>query len=93
MLDILLAGSLKYEHFSAAEGDPDGLCEGTSTFEAKIKDVIEVTIEFHMKRHIVLHMLVQNCAHNNSMNDELEEALYVSLEGFSLKRTKNCKTM
>ena len=55
------------------------------TFEAKIKGVIEVTNAFHMNIHIVL----QKSAHNNSMNDELQEALYVSLEGFSLKRLQN----
>ena len=85
MFDILLDGSLKHEHVSAIEGAPDGLSEGTPTSEAKIKGVIEVTIAFHMNIHIVL----QKSAHNNSMNDELEEALYVSLEGFSLKRLQN----
>ena len=35
----------------------------------------------HLKIHMVVHLLVPKSAQNNSIKGELEEALYVALEG------------
>ena len=73
--------ALKYEHVNAVEGAPDGLSQGTPTFEVKIKGAFEVAIELHLKIHMVVHLLVQKSSQNNSVKGELEEALFVALEG------------
>ena len=76
-LDDLLDGALKYEHVSAAEGTLADSCEGTPAFEVRV----EVTIELHLKVQLVMHMLVQKNAQNDSIKCEIEEELYVALEG------------
>ena len=77
----LMTFALKYEHVTAVEGAPDGSSENTPTFEVEIKGALEVTIELHLKMHKVVHLLVQKSSQNNSIKGELEEALYVALEG------------
>ena len=77
----LMAFALKQEHFSAVECAPDGSPEVTPTIEIEIKGTVEVTIEMQLKMHMVMHLLVQKSARNDSIKRELEEALYVALEG------------
>ena len=55
--------------------------EGTPIFDVEMKGTPEVTIEMHLDMHILLPWLVQKSSKNNSINSELEEALYVALEG------------
>ena len=55
--------------------------EGTLTFEVKIKSALEVTIEIHLKMHMMVHLLEQKGAQNYSTKGELEDTLYVTLEG------------
>ena len=74
----LITFALKYEHVTAVEGAPDGSFENTPTFEVKIKGAREVT---RLKMDKVVHLLVQKSSQNNSIKGELEEALYVALEG------------
>ena len=74
----LITFALKYEHVTAVEGAPDGSFENTPTFEVKIKGALEVT---RLKMDKVVHLLVQKSSQNNSIKGELEEALYVALEG------------
>ena len=52
-----------------------------TTFEIEIKGALEVTIELHLKMHMVVRLFVQMSSQNNSVKDELEETLYVALEG------------
>ena len=77
----LMTFALKQEHFSAVECAPDGSPEVTPTIEIEIKGTVEVTIEMQLKMHMVMHLLVQKSARNDSIKGELEEALYVALEG------------
>ena len=42
---------------------------------------IEVTIELRLKMFMVVHCLVQKSTQNDSIKVELEETLYVALEG------------
>ena len=77
----LITFALKYEHVTAVEGAPDGSFENTPTFEVEIKRALEVTIELHLKMDKVVHLLVQKSSQNNSIKGELEETLYVALEG------------
>ena len=77
----LMTFALKQEHFSAVECAPDGSPEVTPTIEIEIKGTVEVTTEMQLKMHMVMHLLVQKSARNDSIKRELEEALYVALEG------------
>ena len=70
-----------YEQFIAVEGAPNGSSEGTPAFEVEIKDALEFTIKLHLKIHMVVQLLVSKIARNNSIKGELQEALYVALEG------------
>ena len=70
-----------YEQFIAVEGAPNGSSEGTPAFEVEIKDALELTIKLHLKIHMVVQLLVSKIARNNSIKGELQEALYVALEG------------
>ena len=56
--DVLLDGTLKYEHDIVVEGAPNGSFEGTPTFEVEIKGALGVTIKLHLKMHLVMHLLV-----------------------------------
>ena len=58
MTFYLMTFTLKYGHASRVEGAPDGSSEGISTFEVKIKGVLEITIELHLKMHMVVRLLV-----------------------------------
>ena len=49
--EVLLDGALKYEHFSAVEGAPDSLSEGTPSFKIEIEDLLEITFELHLEMH------------------------------------------
>ena len=80
-LDVLLDGTLKYEHVSAVQGAPDGSSEGTSTFAVEIKGALQVAIELHLKMQMVVYFLVEKCPQNDSVKSELEKALYAALEG------------
>ena len=54
----LMTFTLKYEHASAVEGAPDGSSEGIPISEVKVKGVLEITIELHLKMHLVVRLLV-----------------------------------
>ena len=58
MTFYLMTFTLKYGHASAVEGAPDGSSEGIPTFAVKIKGVLEITIELHLKMHMVVRLLV-----------------------------------
>ena len=50
--------ALKYEHVRAFASASGGSSEGTSTFQVKVKGVIQVTAELHLKMHMVVCLLV-----------------------------------
>ena len=79
MTFCLMTFAFKYEQVSAVGGGSDGLSEGL--FEVEIKGALEVTIELHLKMHMVVRLFVQMSSRNNSVKGELEETLYVALEG------------
>ena len=81
MTFCLMTFAFKYELVSAVGGGSDGLSEVTPKFEVEIKGALEVTIELHLKMHMVVRLFVQMSSQNNSVKDELEETLYVALEG------------
>ena len=63
--------ALKYEHVSAFASAPGGSSEGTSTFQVKVKGVLQVTAELHLKMHMVVCLLVWKNSQNNSIKGEL----------------------
>ena len=73
--EVLLDGALKYEHFSAVEGAPDSLSEGTPSFKIEIKDLLEITFELHLEMNMELHFLVQRSVQNDSLKYELKETI------------------
>ena len=77
----LITCPLKYEDVSAVKGAPEVSSQRTPTFEVEIKGASEVRIELHLKMYMVVHLLVQKSSQNNSIKGELEETLYVTLEG------------
>ena len=77
----LMTFAFKYEYVSALEGVLNGSSRDTLIFEVEIKSALEVTMGLHLKMHMVVRLLVQKSSNNNLIKGELEETLYVALEG------------
>ena len=88
----LMMFALKYYYVSAFEGATDGSSQGIPTFEVEIQGAFEVAVELLWNMPMGMRLLLQQSLIKESIKGELEDALYVALEGASKtsKSTKCC---